>query len=70
MHKAIPIARHRFVRLSWLPVCLTVHADTNGDRGPTGKQKTGSKTPYFSLKNVPSINLHDVMRYRMMCRFV
>ena len=48
-----------------LPRC--VHADTSGD---TGKQKTESKTPYFSLKYVQRINLNDVMRYCMICRFV
>ena len=37
----------------------SVHADTSGD---TGKQKMDSKTHYFSLKYVPTINLHDVMR--------
>ena len=30
-----------------------------------GKQNTDSKTPYFSLEDVPLINLHEVMRYYM-----
>ena len=38
---------------------LPVHADTSGD---TGKQKTDSQTRYFSLKCVPLISLHDVVR--------
>ena len=49
--------------------CILIPRKTNFT-GDTGKQKTDSKTHCFSLKRVPLISLHDVVRYYMICRFV
>ena len=46
---------------------LSVHADTSAE---TGKQRTHCKTHCFSLKYVLTINVHDVTRHCMICRFV